>query len=91
MKMKDVVCRYLNPSSPQRASPSASAPGHSTASFEHLPGSVIDWPARWQEAYEERAAIIEFCAGKSRREAETAAESEVRSHFYESSEHTENR
>jgi len=90
MKMKDVVHRYLNPSSPQRASPSQAGDGHSTASFEHLAESVINWPPHWQEEYEERAAIIEFCAGKSRHEAEISARCEVRARVNELSQDREN-
>ena len=41
---------------------------------EYLPANVYDWPEYWREAYEERAAILEFDADLSREEAEKESE-----------------
>jgi hypothetical protein len=43
-----------------------------------LPVEIAEWPAEWRERYEERAAIIEYDAGKSRAEAEVLADELVR-------------
>ncbi len=44
----------------------------------NLPLKVADWPARWRELYEERAALIEFQANLSRDTAEFRAEEDIR-------------
>jgi hypothetical protein len=44
----------------------------------NLPANPAAWPARWKEAYEERAGIIEFQANLSRTTAEFRAEQDVR-------------
>jgi hypothetical protein len=46
-----------------------------------LPPVVADWPPVWREAFEERAAIMEFDGGLSRVEAERRAEACIRSEF----------
>lgn len=43
-----------------------------------LPPKLEYWDRAWREAYEERAAIIEFCANLPRAEAERRAESDIR-------------
>jgi len=43
-----------------------------------LPENVGAWPRAARERFEERAAIAEFDAGKSRDEAERQAEQEIR-------------
>ncbi len=40
---------------------------------DDLPGHLDDWPADWHEAYEERAAIMEYLGGLPRPEAERRA------------------
>ena len=44
----------------------------------NLPANPAAWPARWKEAYEERAGIIEFMAGLTRQTAEFRAEQDIR-------------
>lgn len=44
----------------------------------NLPPNRAAWPAKWREAFEERAGIMEFDANLSRFTAETRAEMEVR-------------
>jgi len=39
---------------------------------------VASWPAGWREAWEERAAVMEFDGGLTRPEAEAAAVESVR-------------
>ena len=39
-----------------------------------LPADLGDWPKEWREAYEERAAIMEYDGGLSRSEAERLSE-----------------
>jgi hypothetical protein len=46
-----------------------------------LPPSVTDWHEDAREAYEERAAILEFDALMPRREAEQQAKRMVRARF----------
>ena len=53
------------------------AAGHRAGSS--LPPVVVDWPPVWREAFEERAAIMEFDGGLSRAEAEVGAEACIRS------------
>jgi hypothetical protein len=53
--------------------------GDESSSF--LPAVVADWPPAWHEAFEERAAIMEFDGGLSRVEAERRAEACIRSEF----------
>lgn len=43
-----------------------------------LPASPAQWQYPWRELYEERAAIVEYDAGKSRAVAEQMAERMVR-------------
>jgi hypothetical protein len=43
-----------------------------------LPPNIAAWPPLWREAFEERAAVMEFDAKLSRDQAELLAESEVR-------------
>lgn len=49
-----------------------------TPSDAQLPPSRADWPADWIEAFEERAAIIQYDAGLARADAERAAEASTR-------------
>lgn len=44
----------------------------------NLPANPAAWPARWREAYEERAGIIEFMAGLTRQTAEFRAQQDIR-------------
>jgi hypothetical protein len=44
----------------------------------NLPPNPAAWPARWREAYEERAGIIEFMSNVSRETAEFRAQIDVR-------------
>jgi hypothetical protein len=46
-----------------------------------LPPDPTSWPSVWREAFEERAAIMEFDGGLSRVEAECRAEACIRSEF----------
>lgn len=46
-----------------------------------LPFSITDWPADAREAFEERAAIVEYEAHRSRKEAERMAEEMVRNEW----------
>ena len=43
-----------------------------------LPRKLEDWPNRWREQYEERAAIVEYLANFPRYKAEIMAEQEIR-------------
>lgn len=43
-----------------------------------LPAFRAHWPSEWIDAFEERAAILEFDAGLDRDEAECQAEEMVR-------------
>lgn len=43
-----------------------------------LPARVADWPAAWIEAFEERAAIVQYDAGLARADAEREAEVSTR-------------
>ena len=43
-----------------------------------LPPNPAAWPKRWREAFEERAAIIEFMGNFSRSTAEWRAEQDIR-------------
>ena len=43
-----------------------------------LPERIGDWPEFWREDYEERAAILEYCAMMPRDAAEKEAEGIVR-------------
>ncbi len=51
---------------------------------ERLPRLVSEWPPPAREAWEERAAIMEFDGGLSRADAEAAAEDCVRRELGES-------
>lgn len=44
----------------------------------NLPPNIAAWPWKWREAFEERAAIMEFDAQLSRQQAELLAEHEIR-------------
>jgi len=44
----------------------------------NLPPNPAAWPARWREAYEERAGILEYLGNVSRDTAEVRAAIEVR-------------
>jgi len=44
----------------------------------NLPLNRAAWPSRWKEAFEERAAVIEFMGNLSRETAEFRAEQDVR-------------
>ena len=44
----------------------------------NLPLNRTSWPKKWQELYEERAALIEFQANLSRQIAEWRAEQDIR-------------
>lgn len=46
-----------------------------------LPDKVKDWPAEWLENYEERAGIMEYDGGLTRKEAEEQAEWLLRRQF----------
>jgi hypothetical protein len=39
---------------------------------------LAHWPIRWRDDYMERAAIMEYDGGMSRRDAEREAEADVR-------------
>ena len=43
-----------------------------------LPPKVAFWPKLYRELWEERAALMEFEAGYPRRDAEAAAEEDIR-------------
>lgn len=43
-------------------------------SLPRLPASIDDWPTDWKEQYEERAAMLQYCAGYNRPDAEHFAE-----------------
>jgi len=49
-----------------------------------LPKLIRIWPARWFDAFTERAAIMEFDAGMTREEANKKAEACVREEFAKS-------
>jgi len=49
-----------------------------------LPNLIRIWPARWFDAFTERAAIMEFDAGMTREEANKKAEACVREEFAKS-------
>ena len=52
------------------------------ASATHkLPPALDDWPPSWREAFEERAAIMEYEGGLSRNEAERRAAEIVRAAY----------
>jgi hypothetical protein len=46
-----------------------------------LPLTRAEWPGGWQEAWEERAAILEMDHGQSRPEAERLAEEVIRNEY----------
>ena len=46
-----------------------------------LPPTLADWPPSWREAFEERAAIMEYEGGLSRNEAERRAAEIVRADY----------
>ncbi len=46
-----------------------------------LPPNVQAWPSMWLEAFEERAAIVEFQGNHLRPEAERLAEAMVRKEY----------
>lgn len=60
---------------PPKAPPRPPPPPLALGGLPELPSS---WPARWREAYEERAAILEHADGLTRADAERKAESRVR-------------
>ncbi len=86
MKLKDLVASYLG-YDPQSGEPDYTpAIGNKLmdiGSIDHsgLPPLVDEWPDECREAFEERAAIIEFDAEMSRHKAEHFAEVEVREAF----------
>jgi len=43
-----------------------------------LPTFLYNWPAYWQERWEERAAIMEFQGNMTREQAEKQAEQDIR-------------
>jgi hypothetical protein len=43
-----------------------------------LPDRIADWPKKWRELYEERAALIEYQANLLRSTAEFRAEQDTR-------------
>ena len=43
-----------------------------------LPVRISDWPQEWRELWAERAGVMEFEAGMSRKEAEREAENDIR-------------
>ena len=53
--------------------------GDESGSF--LSAVVAEWPPVWREAFEERAAIMEFEGGLSRAQAEGCAEACIRSEY----------
>ena len=46
-----------------------------------LPRTITEWPRRWREAYEERAALLEYDGGLPRDAAEHQAEDFMRELF----------
>lgn len=50
-------------------------------SVHDLPKALADWPEEWQEAYIERAAIMEYEGGLRRQEAEQRGEELVREQY----------
>ena len=68
MKLVDLVHRYLENSSALNVA-------------EELPLLITNWPEEWQEAFEERAAIIEFDGELDREVAERRAEDRVREEY----------
>lgn len=44
----------------------------------NLPARIADWPKRWRDLYEERAALIEYQANLLRSTAEFRAEQDIR-------------
>jgi hypothetical protein len=44
----------------------------------NLPPNIAAWPQLWREAFEERAAIMQFDGLMSQNQAELLAESELR-------------
>ncbi len=52
-----------------------------------LPRFIKDWPALWQELYEERAAIKEFVGNLPRYFAEQDAEREIRQIYWQENGH----
>ena len=53
----------------------------SVSTTDYLGRSVKAWPQIWRESYEERAAILEFDAGRTREDAENEAEAMVRAEY----------
>ena len=50
-------------------------------SIDDLPTYIGEWPEDWQEAFEERAAIMEYDGGLSRDESENEAEILIREEY----------
>lgn len=67
-------------SSSERAA-RARAARSSLAGRQALHARVASWPAEWREAFEERAAIVEFCGGLGRVDAEAMAAELVQVEF----------
>jgi hypothetical protein len=76
MRLAELIKHYLDAPGPQPAPPPP--PRDYGAKVIVLPVTITNWPTIWRERYEERAAIIEFCAGKTRRQAEEAAFAGIR-------------
>ena len=87
MKLGEKLSRYLSGHAgpqdsaipggyPDLAQPPAH--GRAISKGTELPERLDDWPLPWREDYEERAAIMEYCAGMVRDQAENLAERCVR-------------
>jgi len=96
MRLLELVARYLDlpdlPSSSEGSvgtvAPTRSAMGpaeHPSRSIPDpgLPHKVKEWPRIWLEAYDERAAIMEFEGELPRGDAEARAEADIRGTFWD--------
>lgn len=55
--------------------------GTNRAGFADLPANLVEWPEEWQEAFDERAAIMQFEGKLDLVQAERRAEEVVREMF----------
>ncbi len=81
MKLADLLKKYTNEDHDRNTNHQDSNQGKSPESIECDQVSMEKWPPDLREAFEERAAIMEFEGGLTREEAERQAEQVVTNEF----------
>ena len=82
MKLETLIKRYLGEPSPPKYTKVDRPSSESISVVQSaLPLSIDDWPTNFKEAYEERAAILEFDEKMSRADAEIHAKAIIRERF----------